>query len=298
LRSRFLYPLYLWHWPLLVLARLDLLREPAPHEIALLYLTAVVLAAATWRFIEKPIRARKGSLRTRRLFSTAAAVTFLAIAVGTGLRATQERLLAAPPPDVARILAAAKDFAPSRAACHNWDRKRPNQLADCVMGDRDQPGFDFALWGDSHAGALAGAIDAVGRDLLLKGLQLTSDDCLPVLGVDVVLNGAVTDCAARNEATFTLLRQHHVRQVILAGAWVQYLGDYNKVLRLSGGADASLHSTTVLSRQLDRTIRNLQDAGIDVVIVGPVPYIGWNVPSVLVSSAWRGMGAAGRSTAW
>ena len=283
------YPLYLWHLPLLVLARLYLLREPAPHEIALLYLTAVVLAAATWRFIEKPIRARKGSLPARRLFAAAAAVTVLAIAVGTGLRATQERLLAAPPPDVARILAAAKDFAPSRAACHNWDRKRPDQFADCVMGDRGQPGFDFALWGDSHAGAVAGAVDAVGRDLLLKGLQLTSDDCLPVLGVDVVLNGAVTDCAARNEATFALLPQHHVRQVILAGAWVQYLGDYNKVLRLLGGADASLHSTAVLSRQLNQTIRRLQDAGIEVVIVGPVPYIGWNVPSVLAASASRGM---------
>ena len=32
------YPLYLWHLPLLVLARQYLLREPAPHEIAILYL--------------------------------------------------------------------------------------------------------------------------------------------------------------------------------------------------------------------------------------------------------------------
>lgn len=282
------YPLYLWHLPLLVLARYDLLREPAPHEIALLYLAAAALAAATWHFIEKPIRARKGSLPAPRLFAAATAVTFLAIAVGTGLRATPERFVASPTPDVARILAAAKDFAPSRIACHNWDRKRPEQFAACVMGDREQPGFGFALWGDSHAGALAGTIDAVGRDLLLKGLQLTSDDCLPVLGVDVVLNGAVTDCAARNEAAFILLTQHHVRQAILVGSWFQYLGDYNKVLRPSGGADTSLPSVTVLSRQLHQTIRRLRDAGIDVVIVGPVPYIGWNVPSVLAASASRG----------
>jgi peptidoglycan/LPS O-acetylase OafA/YrhL len=281
------FPLYLWHWPLLVLARLYLLREPAPHEIASLYLIAVLLAAATWHFIEKPIRARKGSLPARHVFAPAIAVTVLAITVGTGLRVSQE--FAAPSADVARILAAAKDFAPSRAACHNWDRRRPDQFADCVMGDKSQRGFDFALWGDSHAGAVAEAVDAVGRDLLLKGLQLTSDDCLPVLGVDVVLNGAMTDCADRNEATFVLLTQHHVRQVILAGAWFQYLGDYNKVLRLLGGADASLHSTAVLSRQLNQTIRRLQGAGIEVVIVGPVPYIGWNVPSVLAGSASRGM---------
>jgi peptidoglycan/LPS O-acetylase OafA/YrhL len=281
------FPLYLWHLPLLVLARLYLLREPAPHEIALLYLTAVLLAAATWRFIEKPIRARKGSLPARHVFVPAIAVTFLAITVGTGLRVSQE--FAVPSAEVARMLAAAKDFAPSRAACHNWDRKRPDQFADCVMGDKSQPEFDFALWGDSHAGALAEAVDAVGRDLLLKGVQLTSDDCLPVLGVDVVLDGAVTDCAARNEAAFVLLSQRHVRQVILAGAWFQYLGDYNKVLRSLGGADASLHSAAALSRQLNQTIRRLQGAGIEVVIVGPVPYIGWNVPSVLAGSTSRGM---------
>jgi hypothetical protein len=26
-------------------------------------------------------------------------------------------------------------FRPSRAACHNWDRRRPDQFAGCVMGD-------------------------------------------------------------------------------------------------------------------------------------------------------------------
>ena len=45
----------------------------------------------------------------------------------------------------------------------------------------------------------------------------------------------------------------------------------------------------MLSGQLKQTVRRLQDAGIEVVIVGPVPYIGWNVPSVLAASALRGM---------
>ena len=280
------YPLYLWHLPLLVLARQYLLREPAPHEIAILYLVAVVLAAVTWHFIEKPIRARKSPLLTRHLFATAAAVTVIAIVAGTGLRTTKE--FAALPADAARILAVAKDFAPSRAACHNWDRRRPEQFADCVMGDRDQPGFDFALWGDSHGGAVAGVVDAVGRELAMKGVQLTTDGCLPLLGVDVTSNGAATDCAARNEAALTLLLQNQVRQVILAGSWIQYLGDYTMVIRAPGWADAGLHSTALLSRQLNQTINRLQASGIEVLILGPVPDIGWNVPSVLTASAWRG----------
>ena len=281
------YPLYLWHWALLVLARLELLREPAPHEIALIYLVALGLAAGTWHYLEKPIRARKGLVPAKQLFASAAAVTCLAVAIGGGLGATQG-LWAGPPPAVTRILAAAKDFAPSRTACHNWDRKRPQQFADCIMGDLQRPAFDFALWGDSHAGAVAGAVDAVARELGQKGLQLTSDNCLPVLGTEVILNGAVTDCEARNEATFDLLRQHRVRRVILAGAWIQYLGDYDKVLRMGGKAKAAASSEEALRRGLQQTIRRLHAAGIDVVIVGPVPEIGWNVPSVLAAREWRG----------
>ncbi len=280
------YPLYLWHWPLLVLARIELLREPAPHEIALIYLVALGLAAGTWHYLEKPIRARKGLVPAKQLFASAAAVTCLAVAIGAGLGATQG-LWADPPPAVTRILAAAKDFAPSRTACHNWDRKKPEQFADCVMGDRTRPTFDFALVGDSHAGAMAGAVDAVGRELGQKGLQLTSDNCLPVLGTEVVVNGAVTDCTALNEATFDMLRQHGVRRAILAGAWIQYLDD--KVLRLGGGeAKAAASSEEALRRGLQQTIRRLHAAGIDVVIVGPVPEIGWNVPAVLAAREWRG----------
>lgn len=281
------YPLYLWHWPLLVLARQYLLREPNPHEIAIIYLAAVVFAAATWRFVESPIRARKGALLARHLFATAAAITLLSILAGTGLRVTQG--FTAPPADVARILETAKDFAPSRAACHNWDRRRPEQFTDCIMGDRGQPEFGFALWGDSHGGAVAGAVDAVGRDLSIKGLQLTSDGCLPVIGVDVLSYGAATDCAARNVAALTMLLKTRVPQVILAGAWIQYLGDHDIALRASGPANASLHGRAVLGKQLNETIHRLRAAGIAVLIVGPVPYIGWNVPSVLTASAWRGI---------
>ena len=237
------YPLYLWHLPLLVLARLDLLREPAPHEIALLYLAAVALGSRhlaphretnprTQGFVAPltPVhrRGRSHGPRDRRWDGPAS---------GAG------RALAAPPADVASILAAAKDFAPSRAACHNWDRKRPGQFADCVMGDSGPARIRLRALGRLACGSGGRSLDAVGRDLLRKGLQLTSDDCLPVLGVDVVLNGAVTDCAARNEATFALLLQHHVRRVILASAWFQYLGDYNKVLRLLG---ARMQASTAL----------------------------------------------------
>jgi hypothetical protein len=132
---------------------------------------------------------------------------------------------------VARILAAANDYAPSLGHCHNWDRKNPNQLSNCIIGANDQSAIDFALWGDSHAGAIATAVEAAASSVSKKGLQLTSDDCPPLLRTQVIVGNVVSDCEARNEAAFDLLERHRIRKAILAGAWVQYVeGDY-KALR-------------------------------------------------------------------
>ena len=280
------YPLYLWHWSLLVLGRLVLLREPSALEIAFIYLLAVVLAAATWHYVEKPIRARKGQGSTAGAFAGAAAVACLTVAIGLAPRAA-EAVWGTSAPDVARLLAAAKDYAPALGSCHNWDRKQPERLSDCTIGAHDRPEFDFVLWGDSHAGAVAMAIDGAARDLGKKGLQLTSDDCLPFLRTRVILNHEATNCEARNEASFELMRQLGIRRAILVGAWVQYVGHSNKVLQPSGESATAEDNVAAFRQGFRQTIDILRAAGIDVVVVGPVPEIGWNVPSTLATMAWR-----------
>ena len=280
------YPLYLWHWPLLVLARHALLREPTTFEIALLYFLSAALAAATWHYLEKPIRARNDLMTAGRVFVVAAGVGCLAVTIGGGLRAT-EGLWAAPPPTVARMLAAAKDYAPFVIGCQNWDPRERVPPSACALGDSDRPDFDFAVWGDSHAGAITHLLATIGRDIGQKGLQLTSDNCIPLLQAQVFLNGVATDCGARNEAAFEILRRYRVRRVILAAAWVQYLGDFDKVLGLSDALDAPAGSIATFQLALKQTIDLLRAAGIEVMIVGPVPDIGWNVPSVLAATEWR-----------
>jgi peptidoglycan/LPS O-acetylase OafA/YrhL len=50
------YPLYLWHWPLLTFARIITLTLPSAEIKSLALILAVLLAWATYQFIEKPIR--------------------------------------------------------------------------------------------------------------------------------------------------------------------------------------------------------------------------------------------------
>ena len=50
------FPLYLWHWPLLAFARIIEGGTPARSVRIAAVLAAMVLAALTWRFIERPLR--------------------------------------------------------------------------------------------------------------------------------------------------------------------------------------------------------------------------------------------------
>jgi peptidoglycan/LPS O-acetylase OafA/YrhL len=279
------YPLYLWHWPSLVLARFALLREPHPYEIVALYFLAGVVATATWHYVERPFRTRNGLISARRVFVCGAGVSCLALATGGALRATE--VWSTPPPGVARILAAANDYAPSLGACHNWDRKNPKQFSNCITGAKDPPGINFALWGDSHAGAVAIAVDTAAYSVSKKGLQLTADDCPPLLNTQIIISNVVSDCEARNEAAFDLLLQHRIRRAILAGAWVQYVEGHYKVLRPNNEPEADGDKVATFRQAIKQTLDLLRTSGIDVVIVGPVPEIGWDVPSVLAAKEWR-----------
>jgi hypothetical protein len=86
------YSLYLWHWPVLILGAVVAgAIDPAisvPLEVAL----AVVLAAATYRWVENPLRRGRfiGALPRRNLSMAAvASVSLVVVAIGTGRVVTQ-----------------------------------------------------------------------------------------------------------------------------------------------------------------------------------------------------------------
>lgn len=66
------YPLYLWHWPLLVFGRL-LAPELGMVSLLALISSAVALAYLTWRYVETPIRGGKWELNSPRWLAFAMA---------------------------------------------------------------------------------------------------------------------------------------------------------------------------------------------------------------------------------
>ena len=85
--GRISYSLYLWHWPLLVFAAIALAALPGPLQAAVAVAGSFALAAATYRWVEDPLRRGQliGRRPSRNLASAlAASGVLVAIALGAG----------------------------------------------------------------------------------------------------------------------------------------------------------------------------------------------------------------------
>ena len=90
------YGVYLWHWPILVIATMAGAPESLSSKLSVLALT-LVLAAATKRFIEDPIRTSTWLRERARWaqYSAALAATAGMVIMGYALQGTAEQQLAA-----------------------------------------------------------------------------------------------------------------------------------------------------------------------------------------------------------
>ena len=77
------YPLYLWHWPVLVLPRALFARDLEPWERIVALVATVILADLTNRFVEEPLRVK--SFAPRLVILSTATAMGVSLLVGYGI---------------------------------------------------------------------------------------------------------------------------------------------------------------------------------------------------------------------
>jgi peptidoglycan/LPS O-acetylase OafA/YrhL len=150
------YPLYLWHWPLLSLLR-NFDRAPSTAAICATVALAFVLAALTWRTVERPLVA----LRLRPLAATLAA----AMLAGVGLAAAAREAMPAESNEIAN------------AACTARYPFRPDGLWFCRLSKDTAP--TVLLLGDSHANHLYDGV----AEVFPNDAVLAIGACMPTVGL-------------------------------------------------------------------------------------------------------------------
>ncbi|WP_108251437.1 acyltransferase family protein [Planctomonas deserti] len=203
------YSLYLWHWPLLVIAPYALGHDLGLRSSLLILAASFLLAWVTKVLVEDPVRnARVLTARPARVTLTATVTATLMVVgvTGTGYVRTGQ--------DIAAAAVAAEQQLEQDRACAGAmavvsgcaDPHAPNGLTNpmvaagdigrgvqmtdeckqtleeaailsCTVGDTTEPSRTIALIGDSHAGAFLEALDLYGRDNGVKILTYVKTWC-------------------------------------------------------------------------------------------------------------------------
>jgi peptidoglycan/LPS O-acetylase OafA/YrhL len=244
------YPLYLWHWPLLVLARTAIRNDQGNEYLRTTAIIAVgltfLLSWLTYRFIERPVRARRSGYTARR--TTAALGASLAIIAVVGFAIAQiGGLTIRYPKEVQALLtplAAGADDPPADES-------------------KNSVGPKLLVYGDSHAHHLLAGLRLLQNERSFRlSLAGWGWGCAPLEDIKPNDQDKCRKLAAENAALFSELKPDIV---IIGAAWPQY----KHLERISD------------------TLRAFQQTGVSrIVVIGSVP--AWpQPPQIMLYKAYR-----------
>lgn len=292
------YSLYLWHWPIIVFSREITGRELSLFQGGLIVLASLVMATLSWRFVERPFRGHGTGVKRGPLFAGAATLMVTALGIGDYV-AHHSGLPSRLPAEVQKVYAATYDesrfgvppcFADSTKTGPSAADIRAGKL--CPLGAESSSKPSFVVWGDSHSGAMAPAIDAAAKQIGLQGLFAGHSSCPPLPGIQLTPCGDTERCGAFNGAVRDLITSQHIPLVFLVAYWPKYVHDAempNEGPYFDPSVPPPLEDRSAsVDQSLDSLLADLTRQGIRVVLVSDVPEMGRYMPEAIAKAMMRG----------
>jgi len=272
------YSLYLWHWPLVAFSKFLLFRDHYVwYEQLVLIGLSLGLAFVSYHWIERPWRGSQGVVSSRRiLFAGSLGVMFMFSATGVAMHLRN-------------------GVFPWNEVCANNPRlgrlASKSTMSPVLIGDKTKEA-SVVLWGDSHAGSLAPALDAACKRQGAAGYVFSAGSTLPILSIER-LSGNF-DETAFNESVLSFIQERRIRTVLLVGAWTHYITGKGELLIDGQVVAPSERRVVVILEELEKTVEHLERNGIRVYVVEDVP--AWNMdPTRFVCLEMRYPGIKGFS---
>jgi len=156
---------------------------------------------------------------------------------------------------------------------------QPNLSSQCVGPAGSGP--SVVLWGDSHSGAMAPGMRAIVLKEGYNFLQLGKVGCLPLLGAvryTPAQPAESPECLRFNEKTLAVIKADaRIKLVILSGYWANPFRTGPRETWLTPDLAHEREIPTqeatrsLFERSLTETIRTLQAAGKQVMVLGDTP---------------------------
>ncbi len=262
------YSLYLWHWPVVVLARYRLGADVSIAAALGLLALVFALSYLTYRYVEMPFRRhRSKSFTGRQSVATATAAVVAGVALGIALSAGQgwsQRF-------DAEVVALDQDRSPQIPFMDCNDLRKFYQSSREITGldslcriGKDAGTPTAILWGDSHALAWAPGIDALFRQEGIAGVVAFKAGCPPLKGMIDRLDAR---CGEFTAQVLRLVEAHGELTLVVLGAnWLRYVTPAAGS-RLVDGAGG----TWDFGRVFARTVGAIEKNGKRVWVLGQIP---------------------------
>jgi peptidoglycan/LPS O-acetylase OafA/YrhL len=274
------YPLYLWHWPLLVFPRIAVGHQLSPSTRLLLMQASIALAWLTYRFVEKPLRFGRSTRQMWNVVLPCAAVVLAGVALGAAWRASNSPVAdeRAALTQEQQQLVADLEYAESTRdtfqnlygpkPCFKW---RVDQTIDMFVEngclDIADPKRDTAfLIGDSHGASLSLGLRPFFAERNMNFLQVSTGFCEPTS-----VNPNDNVCIAINEEVLRRIKTIRPTMVILDSSWMQAV------------KPPYFFDRTSFYRHFLAFISKLHEHGAErVVVIGQIPTWEKALPDILM----------------
>ncbi len=279
------YGFYLWHWPVLVLA--EYWRgQMVWVERAAWILLAAILAVASWRLIETPLRrpAMAGGPREQVLLAGVGCGAVVVLALGM-LAYERDGLPSRFSPELRAHIDASGDFVQDWSRCHVPVEGPFAGLEACAIGPEGSPRVLF--WGDSHLRALMDGLAEAAVRTGTPGLVVWRAGCPPLLGISKRESAATPSqdaaCPATIAKVMTAIRTaSELQAVVLVGRWTYYaegMGvgrDAHNQIELSalpGSGYTAKDQAALYAQAMFTTAEELSGLGLRVAVLRQVSEI-------------------------
>ncbi|MFA7482443.1 MAG: acyltransferase family protein [Vulcanimicrobiota bacterium] len=248
------YSLYLWHWPLMAFGDYTGLMYSVEAKVFVVILSFWA-GFLSWNYVETPFRGHTW-LKTRRgVFILFLAYVGVCGSIGVWYRVNDGFPGNWDPGSLQLI-----ESTGERNFVYEHEPGRPD-LALRSIGAQGTGNVDFLLWGDSHAMSLAAALDSLGIERGMCGVQLTAAGSKNPLGF--YKEATISPNNRRQRDTWTreivsVVDRVAPRAVVICGYWQSY-------------------RVPELHRDLAETVEDLTQRGVVAYIMLDNPRVRWGL---------------------
>jgi peptidoglycan/LPS O-acetylase OafA/YrhL len=280
------YSLYLWHYPVFSIGRTtEFFGDGVSKK---LFLITFVLSLISYYMVEKPIKTKK--FTDNKIFTALGFFYFILILFSFASVTEKIKTVRG---DVLKNLSVG-DQTSNLTVCNGT---KVNKDGYCIFNSKEDK--TLILIGDSHMQTLEKPLLKFSNENKFKLVVLNRPTCFYFLDLDLIIKNKLSGCTAKYQDQRRKIILSQPNATVIMGGRTQFYLSGENFDNEEGGGDKkkakgfffNIKNTPIIkndtnnlliTKSLNKTINDLKANNVKIVLIYPVPEVGWNVSKKLI----------------